>query len=83
MLLGWELDIDVSAIRDDLNCRKAGWSFIDKAENNLTDIWKTLLHRLQKSSFLGTSFTKSGHWQAETCHKYLNTGVELVKAKTG
>lgn len=43
MLLGWQPDIDVSAIRDDLTCRKADWSFIDKIENNLTDIWKMLL----------------------------------------
>ncbi|EXM13432.1 hypothetical protein FOTG_18113 [Fusarium oxysporum f. sp. vasinfectum 25433] len=80
MLLGWEPDIDVSAIRDDLTCRKAGWSFIDKIENNLVDIWKRLLHRLQKSSFRGTPFTKSGHWNAETCHKYLSAGTELNKS---
>jgi hypothetical protein len=80
MLLGWQPDIDVSAIRDDLTCRKAGWSFIDKIENNLTDIWKTLLYRLQKSSFRGTAFTKSGHWNTETCHKYLSAGIELNKS---
>ncbi|SCO92404.1 uncharacterized protein FRV6_16532 [Fusarium oxysporum] len=80
MLLGWEPDVDVSVIRDDLTCRKAGWSFIDKIENNLVDIWKTLLHRLQKSSFRGTTFTKSGYWNAETCHKYLSAGVELNKS---
>ncbi|KAH7459229.1 hypothetical protein FOMA001_g20149 [Fusarium oxysporum f. sp. matthiolae] len=80
MLLGWQPDIDVSAIRDDLTCRKAGWSFIDKTENNLADIWETLLHRLQKSSFRDTPFTKSGHWNPETCHKYLSAGVELNKS---
>jgi hypothetical protein len=80
MLLGWEPDIDVSAIRDGLTCRKASWSFIDKIENNLVDIWKTLLHRLQKSSFRGTPFTKSGHWNAETCHKYLSASTELNKS---
>ncbi|EWY79522.1 hypothetical protein FOYG_17324 [Fusarium oxysporum NRRL 32931] len=53
MLLGWQPDIDVSSVRDDLTCRKAGWSFIDKTENNLADIWETLLHSLQKSSFRG------------------------------
>ncbi|EXL65654.1 hypothetical protein FOPG_18126 [Fusarium oxysporum f. sp. conglutinans race 2 54008] len=80
MLLGWQPDIDVSTIRDDLTCRKAGWSFIDKIENNLTDTWKTLLYRLQKSSFRGTPFTNSGHWNMETCHKYLDAGVELNKS---
>jgi hypothetical protein len=54
-------------------CRKAGWWFIDEIENNLVDIWKTLLHRLQKSSFRGTPFTKSGHWNAEACHKYISS----------
>ncbi|KAH7231095.1 hypothetical protein BKA59DRAFT_497663 [Fusarium tricinctum] len=68
MLLGWQPDIDVFAIRDDLTCRKAGWSFIDKIENNL------------KSSFRGTPFTTSGYWNAETFHKYLSAGVELNKS---
>ncbi|QKD56923.2 uncharacterized protein FOBCDRAFT_140860 [Fusarium oxysporum Fo47] len=63
MLLGWQPDIDVSAIRDDL-----------------TYIWKTLLHKLQKSSFRGTPFAKSGHWNVETCHKYLSAGIELNKS---
>ncbi|PNP60709.1 hypothetical protein FNYG_14562 [Fusarium nygamai] len=80
MLLGWKPDIDVSAIRDDLTCRKAGWSFIDKIENNLTDIWKTLLYKLQNSSFRGSPFTKSGHWNMETCYKYLSAGIELNKS---
>ncbi|KAK7592697.1 hypothetical protein V3481_007305 [Fusarium oxysporum f. sp. vasinfectum] len=78
MLLGWQPDIDVSTIRDDLTCRKAGWSFIDKIENNLADTWKTLLYRLQKSSFRGTPFTNSGHWNMETCHKYLLYQLPLV-----
>ncbi|EXM12282.1 hypothetical protein FOTG_19217 [Fusarium oxysporum f. sp. vasinfectum 25433] len=55
-------------------------SFIDKTENNLADIWETLLHRLQKSSFRDTPFTKSAHWNPETCHKYLSAGVELNKS---
>lgn len=80
MLLGWQPDIDVSAIRDDLTCRKAGWSFIDKPENNLANIWETLLHSLQKSSFRDMPFTKSGHWNPETCHKYLSAGVALNKS---
>ncbi|EGU73455.1 hypothetical protein FOXB_16035 [Fusarium oxysporum f. sp. conglutinans Fo5176] len=54
MLLGWQPDIDVSTIRDDLT--------------------------LQKSSFRGTPFTNSGHWNMETCHKYLDAGVELNKS---
>ncbi|KAI3570585.1 hypothetical protein IWW34DRAFT_903267 [Fusarium oxysporum f. sp. albedinis] len=80
MLLGWRPDIDVSSIRDDLTCRRAGWPFINKIEHNLTDVWKTLLHKLQKSPFRGTPFAKSGHWNAETCHKYLSAGVELNKS---
>ncbi|EXK24209.1 hypothetical protein FOMG_19053 [Fusarium oxysporum f. sp. melonis 26406] len=41
---------------------------------------QALLHKLQKASFRGTPFAKSGHWNAETCHKYLSAGVELNKS---
>ncbi|KAH7137795.1 hypothetical protein EDB81DRAFT_655871, partial [Dactylonectria macrodidyma] len=80
MMLGWEPSIDLSTIRDDLTCRKAGWSFLQKPENNLTDIWKTLLHRLRSTSFRGRQFTKSGHWQAAACNTYLSAGFELNKS---
>ncbi|KAH8656365.1 hypothetical protein BGZ61DRAFT_486596 [Ilyonectria robusta] len=60
MMLGWDPSIDLSTIRDDLTCRTAGWSFLRKAENNLGSIWKTLLQRLESSSFRGRPFIKSG-----------------------
>ncbi|SCO90097.1 uncharacterized protein FRV6_14225 [Fusarium oxysporum] len=41
---------------------------------------KTLLYRLQKSPFRGTPVTNSGYWNMETCHKYLDASVELIKS---
>ncbi|KAH7120445.1 hypothetical protein B0J13DRAFT_599615 [Dactylonectria estremocensis] len=65
MMLGWDPSIDLSTIRDDLTCRTAGWFKIQqlvlrKTENNLGNIWKTLLHRLESASFHSQPFIKSG-----------------------
>ena len=38
MMLGWEPNIDMSTIRDDLASRTAGWSFLHKAENDRDDL---------------------------------------------
>jgi hypothetical protein len=80
MMLGWKPDIDVSAVRDDLTCRTAGWSFLQNPENKLADIWKTLLRRVETSSFRGKPFIKSRSWQPETCSAFLTAGLELNKA---
>ncbi|KAH6874572.1 hypothetical protein B0T10DRAFT_521747 [Thelonectria olida] len=80
MMLGWEPNIDLATIRDDLIRRTAGWSFLHKAENNLANMWKTLLDKFQSSSFRGKPFINSGYWQTETYIAYLNAGFELNKS---
>ena len=80
MMLGIELKIDINDIRDDLTCRIAGWSFLQKAENKLADLWKTLANRLQTSYFRGKPFTNASSWHPETCVAYLNAGIDLNKS---
>ncbi|EXA31287.1 hypothetical protein FOVG_17411 [Fusarium oxysporum f. sp. pisi HDV247] len=80
MMLGIRPSFNVDDIRDDLSCRRAGWSFLQKPENNLSDAWEMLANKLRTSQFRGKPFATASHWCPDTCLAYLNLGVDLNKS---
>ncbi|KNB04693.1 hypothetical protein FOXG_19373 [Fusarium oxysporum f. sp. lycopersici 4287] len=80
MMLGLEPNFNVDVVRDDLNCRKAGWSFLQKPENKLSDAREMLINKLRTSQFRGKPFATASHWCPDTCLAYLNLGLDLNKS---
>ncbi|RYC77442.1 hypothetical protein BFJ63_vAg19684, partial [Fusarium oxysporum f. sp. narcissi] len=80
MMLGLEPNFNVDVVRDDLNCRKAGWSFLQKPENKLSDAREMLINKLLTSQFRGKPFATASHWCPDTCLAYLNLGLDLNKS---
>ncbi|KAH7205164.1 uncharacterized protein BKA55DRAFT_698632 [Fusarium redolens] len=79
-MLGLVIDVDLDHIEDDLTYPKVGWSFLQKAENKLADIWTMLIDKVILSSFRGKPYIKDTDWQVETCMAYLNAGVTRIKS---
>ncbi|PNP52709.1 hypothetical protein FNYG_15809 [Fusarium nygamai] len=80
MMLGLKPNFNVDVVRDDLNCRKAGWSFLQKPENKLSDAREMLINKLSTSQFRGKPFATASYWCPDTCLAYLNLGLDLNKA---
>ncbi|KAH7150626.1 hypothetical protein DER46DRAFT_689065 [Fusarium sp. MPI-SDFR-AT-0072] len=59
MMLGLKPGFNIDVVRDDLNCRKAGWSFLQKPENKLSDAWEMLIDKLRTSQFRGKPTVRS------------------------
>ncbi|KJZ68947.1 hypothetical protein HIM_11663 [Hirsutella minnesotensis 3608] len=62
MTLDWRPAVDLSVIQDDWTCRKPGWSFLEKPENELSGLFKTMTRLAWSSSFRSELFAKAGHW---------------------
>ena len=67
LMLGWDPQIDVSMIRDDLACQTPGWSFIDHPKNQLAGAYKAMARRAWSSSFRGKALAEAGHWLPGSC----------------
>ncbi|KAL5611084.1 hypothetical protein FOBRF1_007201 [Fusarium oxysporum] len=80
MMLGLKPNFNLDIVRDDLNCRKAGWSFLQKPENKLSDAREMLINKLRTSQFRGKPFATASHWCPDTCLAYLNLGLDLNKS---
>ncbi|KAH7144670.1 hypothetical protein DER46DRAFT_580593 [Fusarium sp. MPI-SDFR-AT-0072] len=80
MMLGLKPNFNIDVVRDDLNCRKAGWSFLQKPENKLSDAREMLINKLCTSQFRGKPFATASHWCPDTCLVYLNLGLDLNKS---
>ncbi|KAJ4032987.1 hypothetical protein NW756_014038 [Fusarium oxysporum] len=80
MMLGLRPSFNINDIRDDLNCRKAGWSFLQKPENYLSDACETLVNKLRTSQFRGKPFATASHWHPDTCLAYLNLSLDLNRS---
>lgn len=78
MLLGWRPTVDLSKIRDDLNCRTPGWSFLDLQENGFVGSYKALARRAWTSSFRRNPLAGNGHWLRGSCQSYLEAGLKLA-----
>ncbi|OAQ57815.2 DEAD/DEAH box helicase domain-containing protein [Pochonia chlamydosporia 170] len=77
MMLGWQPEVDLSQVRDDLTCRLPGWCFLDKPENNLGNIYKAMARRAWSSTFRGQALARAGHWLPGPCLAYLEAGTKL------
>ncbi|KAJ9413224.1 hypothetical protein FOXG_15161 [Fusarium oxysporum f. sp. lycopersici 4287] len=57
MMLGLKPNFNLDIVGDDLNCRKAGWSFLQKPENKLSDAREMLINKLRTSQFRGKPYS--------------------------
>ena len=78
MMLGWEPEVDLSKIHDDLTCRVSGWSFLDDPENKLIDTYKRMARRAWSALFDGKQMAKGGHWLPGPCQLYLEAGIKML-----
>ena len=76
-MLGWEPELDLGAVRDDLTCRVPRWCFLDDLANHFAGKYKALARRAWLSPFREQRLAKAGHWLPGACHMYFDTAYRL------
>ncbi|OBT97666.1 hypothetical protein VE01_04422 [Pseudogymnoascus verrucosus] len=75
-MLGWQPPSpNLCLVRDDLTCRRAGWSFLREEKNDVRFAYKALSRRAWSALALG--LVKGGRWISAGCLKYAELGAQL------